>query len=409
MRNICVVLAVTALLTAQGTITVTTPKESATLPWQDDTAFAVILKGLSDRGGGTIAFSAGTFRFDRGVNIQGIKGITFTGVPGATIWKLRSLDEWGKIKTTAATKVSDKRLVVDHPELMKVGYRYQAFFDDQRGGRLLEASVKAIDADGVALAFCNATHPNLTEVPAGAYIVPEINFLDGWALSDITVKGITMDGGIDPKSLQVAGKPFTTGHTTHCGLLFRAAYKDRKKKPMGRNIHVEDCVFQNLAGRGFVAYNTEGITVKKCRFENIRTENCEIDHWSELAVITDCTFKGGFTGVQLNDCNGVTVSNCTFEANNVGIFGLDALHDPLTNKNWKIINCTMQNVGKGITLDGNVQHVDIERCTFAFAGSPAVDIRGSKINLRNNVFRDCGKTPWGEPGDRATLEGNKVE
>lgn len=407
------IVGLAAALAAQGTMTITTAKESLTLPWKDDTVFAEILKGLSDRGGGTIAFSEGTFVFDRGVNIQGVKGLTLTGVPGATIWKFRALDEWGKIKTTSAVKIADKKLIVDNPQYIVAGRRYQAYYPDQRGGRCVEMAVKSVVEPGVTpgaitLGFVNATHPGLTEIPAGAWIVPEINFIDGWILSDITVKGITFDGGHDPKSLTIDGKPYTTGHTTLCGLVFRAPYKDRAKKPAGRNLRVEQCVFRNLAGRGFVAYNTEGVVVKGCVFDGVRTEACEIDHWCDKAEIRDCTFKGGFSGVQLNDCNGVTVAGCTFDSVGIGVNGLDAMKDPLTNKDWTIEGCSFKNLETAVRLDANVMRVALRRNTFMRPGKTALDLLGSEITVEDNVFDGCGPTPWGIATDRVKADRNTV-
>jgi hypothetical protein len=169
-RLLCAVLALAAGLAAQGSMTVTTAKETVTLPWKDDGVFAEVLKGLSDRGGGTIAFSEGTFVFDRGVNIQGVRGITITGTPGRYGLEVQNPRGMGRIKTTSATKIADKTLVVDQPQHIVAGRRYQAYYPDQRGGRCVEMAVKAVVDPGVTpgkitLGFCNATHPGLTEIP----------------------------------------------------------------------------------------------------------------------------------------------------------------------------------------------------------------------------------------------------
>ncbi len=367
------------------TITIRSGTAVLTVPWKDDVALAEGIRQLSGAGGGSIEFSAGTYEFGRGMNVHTIKNVALVGRPGV-VFRMRKLTEWGLIKTIGSHAPDEKLFEVDRPDLMTVGARYQLFYPDQHGNRFFECLVSGIEGSKIKLSIANVTHPSVPVIGPGAFVVPEINFLDGWQCSDIQIRDITFDGGVSIGDVKLNGQPFY-GHTTHCGLVFRNAYKGTTPRPAGRNIRIEGCSFRNFLGRGAAIYNTSDVTVRDCEFESIRTEGLEIDHWSLGATIVGCSFRECGSCMQLNDCNETIVTGCRFSDSGRGIYVLDALHDLTTNRE--------------LSITGNI-------FTRMRDGAVVLDPHADANVIASNVFRDCVPRAVEIGGDRVVCTGNVI-
>jgi hypothetical protein len=364
---------------------VTLGAQSQSFAWAGDVDLAAKLAQVSDHGGATIDFGPGVFEFGQGINLEGARDLHFRGQPG-TVFRFRKLDEWGRIVTTGDTPVAEKTLAVNHPELFRAGARYQLFFADQHGNRFLECVVGSVAGGKAKLSWSYATHPGLTVIPAGAYVVPEINFFDTFKGGDLSFSGIAFDGNCRIAEMQIAGKWFY-GHTTHSGIIVRNNYKAPETRPATRRVTIEKCAFRNLLGRGVAIYNVAGVTIRDCEFEDVRVEAAEMDHWSREGVIQNCRFARCGIGIQLNDCNDVVVSDCRISECETGIRVLDSLHDLATNRFLVVRSCIFAKDAKAVLSD---PHADDDLWC-------------------SNVFRDCGPVAVTLAGDRNVFTSNLIQ
>ena len=88
--------------------------------------------------------------------------------------------------------------------------------------------------------------------------------------------------------------------------------------------------------------------------------------------------------------------------------GLDAMKDPLTNKDWIIEGCSFKSLETAVRLDANVMRVALRRNTFVRPGKTALELLGSEITVDENIFEGCGPTPWGTATDRVKADRNTV-
>ena len=63
---------------------------------------------------------------------------------------------------------------------------------------------------------------------------------------------------------------------------------------------VRNCHFSNLSGRGVAFYGMKDVIIEDCRFQNIRAQAIEIDHFSS-GIIRNNWVQGAETGVMIND------------------------------------------------------------------------------------------------------------
>ena len=372
----------------------------------DDGVLAELIESLSAGGGGRLVFSPGVVEFRRGINLAGIRKVELIGGPG-TVFRFRDLEEWGRIRTTGSHAFSEKVVEVDRPDLVRANYRYQLFLPDLKGGRFLECHVKKVKGNLLELAWSSVTQPGVESIEAGAYVVPEINFFDSFRGGEIRFEGITFEGNVDISKVDLGGRPFY-GHTTHCGIVIRNLYKAPRPRPATRGIQIERCTFRNLLGRGVAIYNVDGVRIRDCTFESIRTEGLEIDHWSLGVVISGCRFDRCGTGVQLNDCNEVAVTESFFMGNHLGLRVLDALHDRTTNHGLIVSDNVFRANNKGLLVDAAASGNSIRGNLFEDCGSVAVTLRADEVLFTGNLIRGSGQTGVEVFGKRCLIKDNLI-
>ena len=326
-----------------------------------------------------MTFAPGEYRFDEGINLNNVRNVRFVGTPG-TVFVFRPMDEFGRIRALADHAWGEKALTVDHPELVKVGATYQVFKPDLVGNRILECTVGGIQGNRLALSWMNVTSESMKMVPKGSYLIPQLNFFNGRVCGDMSFTDIVFDGRAAIGKIELNGRSFH-GHTTHSGLLFRNVYQPGTPRPASRNIRLVGCTFRNLLGRGAVFYNIEGVTVRDCTFESIKTEGLEIDHWSREGVISGCRFRNCKTGLQLNDCSEVITTGCHFTDCKTAIKVLNYLKDPTTNRSLVIQANVIKNANRGLIIPPGAENNLIIGNSFVDAGDVAVILKGDR-----NVF-----------------------
>ena len=373
-----------------------------------DRALAADVLALSKAGGGTIRFSAGTFEFATGLDVNQIRNVRFVGAKEGTVFRLRKLDDWGLIRTVGTQPLDTKSLAVDRPELLRPGAPYQLFLPGRYPNRYVEMRVAAI-ADGKAtLSSTVCTNPQAKEISDGSYVVPQLSVLDGFLISGVSFTDIVFDGNVeDVKKVALGGVNFA-GHTTHCGLLFRNSYRDQAKRPAARDITIERCVFRGFLGRGFVVYNTDGVVIRDCRFERVRTEALEIDHWCRDVRIESSSFAGAHVGLQLNDCNSTVVENCAFESCAIGVKIVDALKDRTTNRGLTIRKSRFAKLGTGIEVPPFAEDNAIVDNVFESAGAVAIVVRGDKNTIAGNTVTGSAKAGVLLEGKECVVRDNAI-
>jgi len=378
----------------KGGITIT-PRDGkpVVVPFEGDRKLQEAISNLSKVGGGTIVFPPGIYPFDRGMDLRNVRNVHLVGKPGC-IFKMRTMAEWGQIRLTRSSRIGDGVLHVDHPELVRKGTRYQVIPADLKGNRVLELVAGDI-VDG-SVKISSFTVKTRDEYVEGMFLVPQINFLDGYQCGDMSFTNIVFDGNFDTTKPLLGGRKFV-GHTLHCGLLFRNPYHDKPDKPAPRpatrNIRVVGCEFTNLLGRGVAIYNVDGITIRDCRFSNMAAEGLEVDHLSAHANISSCKFRDLWIGMRLNDCTDVSVRGCELEGCSFGIHLTRALKDPTVNQRIVVNDNIIRGGFQGIIVDPGFRDVTLENNVLSGVKIIGIRIGGDRVVCTGNSIsspRRCG-------------------
>lgn len=374
----------------------------------DDKGLAEVVEKVSAHGGGSLTFPPGIYRFDQGIRLHGIRNVHFVGTPG-TVFQFRPLTEFGAIRTTEPTPLADLKLVVDRPDLLAVGGRYQLLRPDLKGIRMMEFYLDSIE--GKIVKAIEPTNMNGTTVPAGSWIIPYINFFMGWNCGEMSFTGITFDGNFDLANRKLGGKPYV-GHTTHGGLLFSNGYLASggalASRPATRNVRVSGCRFTNFLGRGATFYNVQGVTLRDCTFEDIGAEAIEIDHLSSHAVIGGCSILNAKIGMRLNDCTDTTVTGCIIENASVGIHLTEVLKGDTTNRRMTMTGNVITGGLTGMIFDGNVAETVAVGNTITGCSRYGIDMNGKLNVVVGNVISGCGAGGVKLVGQGSIIENNLI-
>jgi hypothetical protein len=386
--------------------TVTVGERRTVHAWEGDAHLATVLAQARGVAPVLVEFSPGVYEFERGVHGEGIRDLQLRGTAG-TVFKLRSMPEWGRIRIAHKTQVAERALVVDRPDLVRPGFRYQLFLRDQRGGRLLECLVRSVEGERVLLAWQSVTHPGLEEIPSGAYMLPELNFFDGFRADALSFEDLAFDGNCDLDAMTLEGRPFY-GHTTHCGILLRNLYRPPEPRPASRGLAIRRCRFRDLLGRAVAVYNWSAVLIEDCVFERIRTEAVEIDHWCSDAAVKRCLFDRCGLAIQLNDCNDTVVESCLILRCHKGLRILDALRDRSTNRGLAVRRCVFLRSMGAVLTDPHSDDNAFLGNVIVDGGPAAMRIGGDRNRVAGNLILGSSAAGIVLSGRDARLSGNLI-
>ncbi len=359
-----------------------------TIPYENTKKLQDIVNKLNRLGGGLLEFEPRVYEFDRVLRLWDVHNVHFQGKPGTT-FRMRKLDEFGILKISQETLIASKRLIVNRPDLVRPGTRYQLLRPNLKGIRMMEFDIATIDGNVATIA--NATNISSKEAMVGAFLMPHINFIGGWRCGDMSFDRIIFDGNFDMNNRKLGEKNYWA-HTTHCGILLRNGYTSRPgrpvKRPSSSNVRITNCTFKNLLGRGTTFYNMANVTVRGCHFEDMGAEAIEIDHLSSFAVISGCTIRRAKFGMRLNDCTDVTVTGCVMQdCEEVGVFITDVVRDPSCNRRMSVTGNTIYRGRRGIVIDPGAEENIIANNTITDMTWCGIYCEGNRNVIQGNSIR----------------------
>lgn len=259
------------------------------VPWESEDTINEVLKSIRGKpGGAEIHFMPGVYEVHQRIFVNEAIDLTISGSPGTTL-AFRD----GPDKITSLAEPVERlvlTMMVEEPDKMERDRRYQIYKEDGRHDRILEFEVLNV-VDGVVQLTARAHYmPHVKEVPAGSWIMEELNFFRVRRCPNLTIQGLTLDG---------RNRGGIRGHTIYCGIHASGHFKENEKATT-HGLHVRNCTFKNLKGRGVVFYGLGGVVIENNTFENIRAQAIEVDHLSS-GHIKNNYVNGAEVGVMLND------------------------------------------------------------------------------------------------------------
>ena len=257
--------------------------------WESEETINALLLGMKSKtGGAEIHFAPGRYIIDQGILVDEVDDLTISGSPRVELAFRDGPDQTTSL--TVGVNQGTTTLQVEHVERMSPGRRYQIYSADGRGDRLLEFVVKAIFGGVVHLETAAHYMPHVTAIPTGSQIMEELNFFRVLNSSRFTLRGLRMNG---------IGRGAIHGHTNFGGVFARADYSQHERATVG-DMHITNCTFVNLSGRGIAFYGMKGVIIEGNHFANIRAQAVEIDHFSSGSVRNN-DIVGAEIGVMIND------------------------------------------------------------------------------------------------------------
>ena len=249
-------------------------------------ALADLPKGVEGRA--EVRMAPGRYVVEQQILIEGVDRLTITGGLGAQFVFADGPD----VTTFLSAPVVDGDVVLRVEQLgqLREGFNYQVYSADGRGDRLLEFSVLAIKDELVYLKRSVQFMPHVREIPSGAAVVEEVNFLRVIECNDLSLEGLHFDG-------RHRGGGRT--HTTYCGVYATGRFVEHQRAT-NKGLRVRNCSFKNFKGRGVVFYAMEDVFVEGNYFEHIRAQAIEIDHLAS-GHIRGNVVNGAEVGVMIND------------------------------------------------------------------------------------------------------------
>jgi hypothetical protein len=161
------------------------------------------------------------------------------------------------------------------------------------------------------------------------------------------------------------------GHTTFCGVLAVGNYKVGER-PINQDLHIRNCTFRGLKGRGIAAYGMGNMVVEGCYFSDIDSQAIEIDHFSSGVVRFNEVHDSG-VGIALNDAfESQITNNLVFRCDSAISFVKHFDHD------W---------VNRGNLVEGNLI-VQAKLSGISFLQTMSGNV------IRGNFFKDTDKKKW---------------
>lgn len=257
--------------------------------WRSEESLNRVLRKLR-RGpaGAEIRFLPGRYVIEWRILVRDIEDLLIAGGPGVEWVFADGPDSLTVLEQEI--RPGDKTIRVRHPERLRPKRNYQVYRANGTDDRLLEFAVREIVGDEVHLTRPATFMPHVSGIASGSDVIKEVNFLRVLRCPGLTVEGIAFDGR------QRGG---LRTHTTYCGIYASGDYLPHRR-PVTSGLTVRGCSFRNLKGRGVVFYGIEKALVEGNRFENIRAQAIEIDHFSS-GVIRRNVVVGAEVGVMVND------------------------------------------------------------------------------------------------------------
>lgn len=258
------------------------------MPWESIDTINSAINTLRRANGGSIIWLPGRYEIPQPIEIWDGQDIRIEGLPGTVL----TFPPSPVIQASLAADLvqGSETFLVNHPEAIQLDWRYQLYASDGSGNRLLEFRVTAIEGNLVkihpAIRFMN----HVKKIPKGSILVQRVNFFEFNRSQNITLQGLTMDGG---------ARGSVAGHTTYCGLI-AAGKTGKDKRPQSQGLTIQNCTFRDLKGRGVAIYHTARVVIEDCHFQGIAWQALEMDHYSTGAV-TRNLIEDSAAGIALND------------------------------------------------------------------------------------------------------------
>lgn len=299
--------------------------------------------------GGTVLIQPGEYLVRRQIQLP--SGITLAGTP-KTVLRLPS-----PVLTMAAVPQDGRALPVANTAQYAADTQVQICppgkakaFPGQTVEKV-KATIQGVEEGRLLLA-----EPLPFALPEGCRVGYAHNvFFVGGSNRDITLRGLTIDGGL-VKDIEMPA------HTERCALLAHGiwSYAKGPTAPPIENLRVEGCRIRNCYGRAVAMYSVVRGRVEGCLVENIADEAVDLDHFCTHCVVRDNEIRGGATGVTLNDA-----SHCIVENNRIAGCGVGITM-------WWWHQCPMP----GLNVENRI------------AGNVITSPKGAAISLGKRCFRN---------------------
>lgn len=342
-------------------------------PWVSEDEANRIFRTMRRFGGGEVHFAPGTYEVEQGFYLSHTPGLTISGSPG-TLFEFAPPPEFVPL-TTREILAGDTSIEVDDATNLRVGWDYQLYAQGRDSSRVLEFTIASIEGQRVELTGPVKYMPMITEIPAGARVLEELNFFEVFSCPDIVFEGLTMDG---------KDRGTVRGHTLYGGI-YASGMNPGQERPTISGLTVRACTFRNLRGRAVAAYGVADVLVTRSTFRDIFAQAIEIDHFSSGTVVGNLV-DGAEVGVMLNDCFDSMVEanvflRCTFGVRFLRIFPQEWVNHGNTVRDNRFGFCEHGVVFNDNLLDGVVGNYVLDN---HFVGIPPLE---RVVNGRGNVVR----------------------
>ncbi len=274
----------------------------------DDVALAAALERLRTSGG-TLVVGPGRWLVRRVLFLP--TDIVVRGEPGAVL----ALP--APALTVAAAPAGTRALTLAGPHEFAPDTRVQilppvgsAFFPDGKTESLELQTLARVEGQALELAEALAV-----ELPAGSRVGYPHKLLWVNKLGRATIEDLAFEGGL------VDAIPMP-GHSWRCAIWASAPYGfgPQRLGPPGRGVVVRNCRFTGWYGRGVAFYNFEDGVVEGCRFERIRDEAIDLDHFVEGFRVARNEIEDALWGIVLNDASRNVIEANRIQTCDIGIW-----------------------------------------------------------------------------------------
>ena len=158
------------------------------------------------------------------------------------------------------------------------------------------------------------TKPLTKAIPANSRIGYSHRMFLGYAVSNVSLINLQIDGGLDPAIPM-------PGHHLRSAIWISAPY-NYEKGPTGKpasNITVRNCTFTNCYGRAVAFYHTVDSSVIDCRIGGLNDEAIDFDHFAFRCRAVGNEIDGAMIGVELNDASDCEVLRNRIRNTHIGV------------------------------------------------------------------------------------------
>ncbi|MCA9000347.1 MAG: right-handed parallel beta-helix repeat-containing protein, partial [Planctomycetes bacterium] len=234
------------------------------MAWTSEDTVHQAVRKLKSKGGGVVSFLPGEYTIHQGIFLNDVNNVTIRGTMGVKLKFAPSPETMPRL--TKEVQQGEDFLMVDRPDLLKVGWKYQVYPESLKGDRILEFRVRKVDQDRVWIAPKVQFMGHVKEIPVGSVVFEHLNFFSLTRCDSVTLEGLHLDG-IQRGSIH--------GHTTFCGVLAVGQYKVGER-PKNHRLEIKNCSFVGLKGRGIAIYGMGENLVEGCYFRDIDSQAVEI-------------------------------------------------------------------------------------------------------------------------------------